>query len=63
MCYNYKYLRARFKPNQLKQLDDSWVRISKAATYFGLSKQTIRLWIFKDKIKSGLFKNILYVKL
>jgi hypothetical protein len=63
MAYNYKYLRSRFKPKQLESLDNYWLRVSEAAELYSVSKQTVRFWAFKNKIDSGIFKNILHVRL
>lgn len=63
MGYNYRYLRARFKPKHLKLLNDSWVRVSEAAPIYMVAPQTIRFWAFKGKVKSAIFNNILYIKI
>jgi hypothetical protein len=62
LTYNYKYLRARFKPKYLKSLNNSWLKISDATLLYDVCGQTIRLWAFRGRIKSCIFKNKIYVK-
>lgn len=63
--FNYSYFRSRLKVEDVSKIPGAgtWLTVSQAAKYFGVSMMTIRYRYLKGGLNIIKYKNIIYINI